>query len=154
QELREVIAVGRSVAEAFSEIAERDPWMPKDWVSGDTIVGTFEPKTAGRETANGESSRGVELRLLVATGDARALHHVRDDSRPDGPPAIHYVRGRVVRIVFRDGEVREAQVEGPSTGVYAEPRRAAPDSVVVDSLAPPPETLPPRPDPRPPSPRR
>lgn len=152
QQLREVIAVGTALAEAFSEVAARDPWMPTDWVSGDTIVGTFEPKADGAETANGESSRGVELRLLVATGDGRALHHVRDSSRPDAPPSINYVRGRVVRVYFRDGEVREARVEGPSTGVYSEPKPSARDSVAADSLASP-DTLPAPPAPAPSSPR-
>lgn len=145
QQLREVIAVRHAIAEAFNEVAARDSVTPKDWVSGDTIVGHFEPKMPESQRANGDASRGVELKSLVATGDARALYHVSDRSRPHLPPAINYVRGARVRVLFAGGEVTEARVDGPSIGVYAEPREAPSDSVAEDTLrAATPDTLPPR----------
>lgn len=149
QQLREVIAVGSALAQAFTELAARDPLSPTDWVSGDTIVGLFEPKAraAGANGADGGGAKGVELRSLVASGDARALYHVRDRSRPDRAPAVNYVKGQRVRVRLVGGEVEEAKVEGPSLGVYIEPRETTADTLAAPPRPPgeraPRDTVPP-----------
>lgn len=135
--LRQVIAVRGARGEMHSALARRDSLVPLDWVAGDTIVAHFEPRgprsngsqasvpgnpgeTQGTEDAN------VELRELIAFGDARALYHVEDRQRPDRPPAVNYVRGARIRILVAAGEVKEAKVEGPSVGVYIEPQPMGP----------------------------
>jgi lipopolysaccharide export system protein LptA len=130
QQLREVVAVGNAVAEAYTALAARDETSPADWVAGDTIVATFEPAaTAPDAAASADAAAGdgaaardrVELRQLVASGDARALYHMESRRAGDLLPAINYVRGRRVLVWFERGEVREGRVEGPTVGVYAEP---------------------------------
>jgi hypothetical protein len=52
------------------------------------------------------------------------LYHLREEAPSDQrrePPGVNYVIGRIVTIWLEDGEVREARVVGPSTGVYLEP---------------------------------
>ena len=140
QQVRQVIAVGSAFAEAFTELAARDPATPIDWVSGDTIVAIFEPKaaaTAAADGRNGPAAEAVELKTLVATGDARAFYHVRDRSRPDRPPSVNYVLGRRVTVQLVGGEVQDAKVDGPSVGVYLEPRETPPDTTAADTTAPP-----------------
>lgn len=132
--LREVIAVRGARGEMHSSLARRDSVTPLDWVAGDTIVARFEPESPpsgaraepGDNPGNAQGSTGanVELRELVAYGEARALYHVQDRQRPDRPPAVNYVRGARIRILVTAGEVTEAKVEGPSVGVYIEPQTA------------------------------
>ncbi|MGD8700377.1 MAG: hypothetical protein PVJ43_13865, partial [Gemmatimonadales bacterium] len=118
-QLERLVAVGRARANTVTTLFPNDSLLGNDWLVGDTITGYFAASdsllAAGREP---------ELERLVSAGNARALYHIIDDAGQAGTrerPAVNYVIGRVVTLALTSGEVRSAQVVGPSTGVYLEP---------------------------------
>ena len=141
--LERVIAIGRARATTKDIILPEDSLLSTDWMEGDTITGHF----TAVDSAGAEASQ-VRLERLVAAGQARALYHLRDDAQSERSrrlPGVNYVIGRIVTIWLEAGEVRRAQVVGPSTGVYLEPLPVASngDSVTVvgDSLQAPADTI-------------
>jgi hypothetical protein len=134
-QLERVVAVGRARANAMTAVVPSDSLLGNDWLVGDTITGHFTAVDT-LLAPGGEP----ELERLVATGNARALYHILDDAGQAGTrerPAVNYVIGRVVTLALAAGEVRSAQVVGPSTGVYLEP---LPGGLDPDTADVPPDT--------------
>jgi lipopolysaccharide export system protein LptA len=118
-QLERVIAVGRAEATTMSPMVSGVDLFENDWLEGDTITGYFVPPDSA-----GAGEAEVELTQLVASGNARALYHILsqpEEGETPGPPAVNYVIGRIVTLWLETGEVSQARVIGPSTGVYLEP---------------------------------
>lgn len=122
--LERLIAVGEARAEAVEAAVPGDTLYGRDWIVGDTITGFF---VVSDSTVGAADEVEPELQRLVASGNARALYHLRGEAdgpgSDDEPAGLNYVIGRVVTIWLDDGEAREARVIGPGTGVYLEPIR-------------------------------
>jgi lipopolysaccharide export system protein LptA len=86
------------------------------------------PDTAASDTAD------TEIERLLATGDARSLYRMRDDSAKAGQtkPGLNYLIGDQIDLRFVDGEVDVAHVRGLKKGVYLDP---APPRAPGDSTA-------------------
>ncbi len=141
--LERVIAIGRARATTKEMVVPEDSLLGSDWMEGDTITGHF----TAVDSAAAEGSQ-ARLDRLVAAGQARALYHLREDAQPERrrrPPGVNYVIGRIVTIWLEAGEVRRAQVVGPSTGVYLEPLPVASNgdsiTVVADTMKAPADTV-------------
>lgn len=138
-----VIAVDRASAVSLEPVEADSGPLAHDWLEGDTIIGFFT-----RSDSTPESTQEAQLTRLVATGQARALYHVRKREGESGTnhQPVNYVIGRQVTLWLEEDEVREAEVL-VGTGVYLEPapQRAQADSAraAADSAAPVPvDTLP------------
>ena len=131
--LEQVIAVDRARATTLEPVAPGDSLLGNDWLEGDTITGYFTPPDS--LTAGGQEA---VLNRLVAAGDARALYRLREQAQGQATnhPPVNYVIGRVITLWLEEGEVKEAQVIGPATGIYLEPLppRADTDVAVPDTL--------------------
>jgi lipopolysaccharide export system protein LptA len=140
--LEQVVASGRARANTFHPVAAADSTLAEDWLVGDTITGYFA--AIDTSLVRGQTPA---LERLVAASSARALYHIVNAEQQMGTdrPAVNYVIGKVVTLFLVDGEVREAQVIGPSTGVYLEPvpAGAATDTSAVraDTTVVAPDTL-------------
>jgi hypothetical protein len=135
-QLERVIAVRRARASTVQPVVAGDTVLGSDWLVGDTITGYFAPADSG-----GSGADEVELDRLVAAGEARALYHLVEETEEReaaAQPAVNYVIGRIVTLWLEAGDVREAQVVGPSTGLYLEPLPVSTDGdssgVLPDSL--------------------
>lgn len=136
--LDRVIAVRRARARTLDPAVPEDGLLARDWIEGDTVTGFFTaPDTLAADTAEAELTR------LVAVGAARALYHLRNQGSNGNPecPAVNYVIGMSITLWLEAGEVQNARVIGPATGLYNEPRPGA--CVVGDTLGMPPDSLPP-----------
>jgi lipopolysaccharide export system protein LptA len=140
--LEQVVAIGRARANTFHPTAAQDSMLGDDWLEGDTITGYFA--AIDTSLARGQTPA---LERLVAASNARALYYIVDAEQQMGTdrPAVNYVIGKMVTLFLVDGEVHEARVVGPSTGVYLEPVPvgAATDTSAVrqDTITIPPDTL-------------
>jgi hypothetical protein len=85
------------------------------------------------------------LRELAASGQASALYQVPSERGALARPGINYVRGRVIRLFFAEGEVDRVTVVDSASGVYLEPVN---DTAAVRP-APAPASRPPVPPPPP-----
>ena len=155
--LSQVTTVGRARAEAVEPAVPGDPLTGTDWLVGDTIFGFFEADSSVADTAAAASesdtlaaptrppvaeTSGPEARLrrMVASANARALYHVREEEEAGGGRiAVNYVIGKQVILWFHADEVERVNVVGPSTGVYLEPIPPATNGQ-SDSLETPPDT--------------
>ena len=140
-ELEQVVATGdaRGVSTARDSLNTEatDELIRSDWIEGDTITATFQPVSAdpgvpSQDGAEGSESRGREIDLLVARGQARSFYRSSPDSAAVGGATgpqdleLNYVIGDEVRLYMKDGEVERMEVDNP-TGVYLQPRgRVAP----------------------------
>jgi lipopolysaccharide export system protein LptA len=131
--LDRVVAIERAEARSLTPVDPSDLVLGYDWMVGDTITGFFTAPDSF--AANGQE---VQLSHLVASGNARALYHMLDQN-PEGAsaqcsdrPAVNYVIGRAITLWLESGEVQDALVVGPATGLYNE---VLPCDVVSDSAA-------------------
>lgn len=135
-QLERVIAVERARAAAVDRLIPGSALPGTDWLEGDTITGYFAAPEVGDSTTEARLSR------LEASGDsAKALYYIYEEpveGQPPTLPGINYVIGRIVTLWLEEGEVTNARVVGPSTGVYLEPMPIATDG---DSTAVPPDTM-------------
>jgi hypothetical protein len=97
---------------------------------------TATPPTPARpDTAAGDTA-DTEIERLLATGDARSLYRMRDDSAraagQETKPGLNYLIGDQIDLRFVDGEVDVAHVRGLKRGVYLDP---APPPAAGDSTA-------------------
>ncbi len=117
-----VIAIRRARATARQPRIPGDTLLGTDWMVGDTITGFFA--AADSAQAGGDP----QLERLEASGDARALYHMRqEEADTTGRLAINYVIGRSITLWLEAGEVQEARVVGPALGLYNEPAPLATD---------------------------
>jgi len=100
----------------------------RDWLSGDTVIATFEPKTS-----NG--AKKSALRRLEANHAAHAFYRLAA-SKPGGRPSINYPRAdRIVLFMLAGDTLKLEHIEmtGHVDGVQATPQAAKPDSAKQDS---------------------
>lgn len=133
QRVREVFAVRDAFAQSTPDSA-RMRSTEKDWLRGDTIVARFDTISAPQDTA-----RRPRIRDLVAQGNARSFYQVASRDGRDAPPAINYVRGRVITVSFQNQEVEQVSITEQAAGVYLEAPAAAADTTLNTR----PETVPP-----------
>jgi len=109
--------------------------IQSDWVRGDTIVGYFSPADPLLATvelpelnpdtavveAEEEPAPSVEIRRLVASGEAQSLYRMRGENDPPGERRnINFLIGQRIELDMLDGELNVAQVTGLQYGVYLE----------------------------------
>ena len=69
------------------------------------------------------------LERLVAVGAARSLYHVapEEDAAPGTLPGLNFLSAAHIELIFRDGQVQVANVEGLRRGLYLDPQPPAAD---------------------------
>lgn len=124
----------------------------RDWLTGDTVVATFDTTRAP-----GDTTSQPRIRQLVATGSARSFQQIGPDSGRTERPSIHYVRGRTINVHFDDGRPQNVTVTAPdsgmTTGIFLDATRESerPErSGAPGAPTPRPATPPPAPPPVPP----
>jgi hypothetical protein len=120
QRVREIRAFGRAVATGIPD-STRIRSEERDVLRGDTVVAHFDSLAAP-----GDTTGRVEVREIRATGNASSLFQIPSSRGPEFPPALNYVRGRDILVVFDSGAVRDVTVDSSAFGVYLEP---VPDSL-------------------------
>lgn len=133
QRLREVRALGRARAVSRADSA-RIETEELDWISGDTLVATFD------SSAVADSTDQPQMRSVVATGTARSFYQMAPSSGGKGLPNISYSRGRVITVAFEDGEAKTVDVIDKASGVFLEPTRADSAARAAAPTRPPPTT--------------
>lgn len=121
QQVREVHALGTAQAE-LSPDSTKLRTSERDWVRGDTLVATFDT------LARADTSRQPRLRRLVANGRASSFYQVAsrgDSTTGPRPPALNYVRGRVITVDMDSSDVQKVTVIDQATGLYLEPDSTA-----------------------------
>jgi hypothetical protein len=90
----------------------------RDWLSGDTVIATFEAHDSAGSTK-------AVLTRLVARGAARSYHlDSNEKKKPGERPTINYARGDQIVITMKaDGSetVDQVQIRGKADGVQLEP---------------------------------
>jgi len=172
QRLEQVIAIGAARAEAIDTAAAAPPTaaapgdtgavhltaaglaIDRDWVTGDTVIGYFEPDTAAVRAQTADTTarpaaerepEPVQIERLVARGAARSLYRVRDEGEASAArPALNYLAGELIELRFAGGELSTADVEGLQQGVYLDPTPPAPpvESGTPTPAMPPAQTTP------------
>lgn len=131
-----------------------------DWIEGDSIRAFFEPDSLP-EGEDAASEPEMQIRRLVATGNARSLSRFEPDSTQQtsgdttGVLNVNYVGGSEIRIFLVDGEMDTMEVD-EADGVFLQPAaraRVMGDSASVvdtvirpDTTSSPPDTTSPPPD--------
>lgn len=133
QRIRELRAIGKAFAESDPDTV-RIRSDERDWIRGDTLIARFDSVAAADTTQ-------PPIRDLFASGDASAYYQMAADSLNRSRPGINYVTGRLIRLVFKDGEVETVTVTDQASGVYLAPLPA--DSVRRPGVARPPGAAPP-----------
>lgn len=123
QRMHQVFAVRNALAQSTPD-STRVRSTEKDWLRGDTILAHFDTVAAPRDT-----TRRPRIRDLVARGNASSYYQVATREGRQAPPAINYVRGRVITVTFENQEVAQVSITEQAAGVYLEiPRAAATDT--------------------------
>jgi len=112
QRIRELRAVGKAYAESDPDTT-RIVTDERDWMRGDTLIAVFDSAVA--DTAQ------PRLRELFASHEASAYYQIPSDSANRSRPGINYITGRVIRLTFENGEVRDVSVTDKVSGVYLAP---------------------------------
>lgn len=113
QRIRELRAIGKAFAESDPDTI-RIRTDERDWIRGDTLIARFDSLAATDTTQ-------PAVRDLYAAGEASAFYQVASDSANRANPGINYVTGRVIRLVFEDGDVKTVTVTDQASGVYLLP---------------------------------
>lgn len=92
----------------------------RDWLRGDTIIAQFDTSEAARQ-----DTTGVAIEQLDAQGNARSFYQLAPQDSTAVRPAINYVTGKAITVVFDDRQVERVLVTGQASGVYVEPNRVA-----------------------------
>ena len=103
----------------------------RDWLSGDTVVASFEQ----RQDAKG--AKKSALRRLEANRAAHAFYRVAG-SKPGAPPSINYPRADRIVLFMLAGDslkVERIVMTGHVDGIQLTPQAAKPDSAKKDSAA-------------------
>lgn|GEM_PF-497936 len=136
QVVERVVAVGDAYAERrVDSLAVGAPELiARDWVRGDTIVGTFvqarAPRRAEAEAqAEVQASDSVETQLeqlIAVAGEepARSLYRMASEDPDVERPAVNFLVAQRITLDFEEGEVGEVAAVGPIRGVHLEPGTA------------------------------
>jgi hypothetical protein len=103
----------------------------RDWLSGDTVVASFEQR---QDAKGGKKSA---LRRLEANRAAHAFYRVAG-SKPGAPPSINYPRADRIVLFMLPGDslkVERIVMTGHVDGIQLTPQAAKPDSAKKDSAA-------------------
>jgi hypothetical protein len=127
QRLEELWAIGTARVETAADtaITTEDP----DWIAGDTVRAQFE--------AGADSAQRAVLRTVEARGNARTFLQVASREPGERRPAINYVLGRRIDVLFRAGEVQDVAVSDDARGIYLEPQRGEPTAPPAGVRRPP-----------------
>ncbi len=130
QQIRQLNAVRSAYAETQPDTAKIRSGQP-DWLRGDTIRAYFDSLPPA------DSSSQPPLRELFSIGQARSFVQLANDKEGGSPerPGISYMRGKVIRVQFKDREVDRVTVLEQASGVFLEAND--------DTLPPDPKTRPP-----------
>ena len=118
QHLREARAYGKAWLAGQVDSVTKE----RDWLTGDTVIATFEPHDSAGTTKS-------VLTRLVARGSARSYHLDPDQKKKGGKPSINYARGDEIVITMKtDGsdKVDLVEVHGNADGVQLAPSTAKP----------------------------
>ena len=117
QHLREARAFGKAWLGGQVDSVTKE----RDWLTGDTVIATFEPRDSAGTTKS-------VLTRLVARGSARS-YHLEPDKKPGKRPSINYARGDEIVITMKqDGsdKVDLVEVHGAADGVQLAPSTEKP----------------------------
>ena len=92
----------------------------RDWLRGDTIIAQFDTSEAARR-----DTTSVAIEQLDALGSARSFYQLAPRDTSALRPAINYVTGKTIRVLFDDRQVERVSVTGQASGVYVEPEQIA-----------------------------
>lgn len=137
QRVKEVRALRKAYAESNPDSGVVT--TQRDWMSGDTIVAHFDSLTAG-DTAN-----RPRIRQIVAQGNARSFYQMKNSKGPATEPTVNYVRGKQIRIDFKERKVATVTVTDQATGVLIEPAAAATTAPAASSTPAGRPVVPPKP---------
>jgi hypothetical protein len=137
QRVREVRALRKAYAESNPDSGVIT--TQRDWMSGDTIVAHFDSLVAG------DTTNRPRVRQIVAQGNARSFYQMKNSKGPATEPTVNYVRGKNIRIDFRERKVATVTVTEKATGVLIEPAAAvsAPAASSTPATRPTPPPKPP-----------
>ncbi|HJU90354.1 MAG TPA: hypothetical protein VJ672_13235 [Gemmatimonadaceae bacterium] len=149
QRLRQVFAVRDAHAQSRPDTT-RIRTTDRDWMRGDTIIGSFE------DPPSSDTAARPRIRELIAKGSARSYYHLAQTDTVTSTPALNYVIGGSIAVAFANQQVQTVTVSDQATGAYLTPRTAA-DTVPTESSPTTPArttppavpTAPPTPTPRP-----
>ncbi|MGQ0712411.1 MAG: hypothetical protein ACT4PJ_01630 [Gemmatimonadaceae bacterium] len=139
QRVREVLAVRNAFAQSTPD-STRVRSSEKDWLRGDTIIAHFDTVTAPGDTA-----RRPRIQDLVARGNASSYYQVATGQGRQAPPAVNYVRGRIITVTFEDQAVETVRITEQASGVYLESLGTAPRDTTETGA--PPDSVPAAPRP-------
>lgn len=114
QRVREVHAVRKAFAEGRADSTKFHA-DTTNWLRGDTIFAYFDTLPPI------DTSKGPEIRELVASDSAEAYYHVAPSDTSLHRPAINYVKGHTITVSFDTAKVSSIVVEGKVLGIYLEP---------------------------------
>jgi lipopolysaccharide export system protein LptA len=122
QKVRVVYAIRHARAEADPDTL-RFRTKERDWLRGETVIAWFD--STSRPTGKDTSSTPPLQRILAThpVDSAQAYYHLAPSDTAIREAAISYVRGREIRIDFRDRQVAMVSVTDSVTGVYLDPKR-------------------------------
>lgn len=126
QHLERVHAIGRAIAYSTVDTAKLIS-TERDWIAGDTIDAHFETvdvplDSAVTDTAAVSATASkTRMRAVTASGAARAFYQLPPSGGARGAPNLSYNRGRMITVLFEEGEMSTVTVSERASGVYLEP---------------------------------
>ena len=132
--LDRLTAIGDAFGEraADSASATHPDIVRRDWLRGDTIVGTFIQLAADSAAAAAGDTVETALNTLTATGNARSIYRMEAASDRADRPAVNYITATLIALRFENGEVVSVETIGPVAGVHLEPDPVRPASNDAD----------------------
>ncbi len=116
QRTREIRAVRKAYAQSLPDTAKLHT-KEKDWMRGDTITAHFDSTQAP-----GDTSSQPQMKQLIARGNAQSFYQLAAKDSGVVGPAINYVKGRDISIVFANRVVQVVDILDQAQGVYLEPQ--------------------------------
>ncbi len=125
QRIREVRLLRGALAESDVD-STRIVSKERDWIRGDTLVSTIDT------AATADTAGKPRVKQIVATGSAKSYYQVQSSTGDRERPAINYVRGRLITVLFDTTGVKTVDVDEKAVGLYMEP---ATDTVAAKAAA-------------------
>lgn len=117
QRMREIRAVRRAYARSVPDTTKIHS-AEHDWLRGDTITAYFDSSAA----APADTASQPVLERLLSVGHASSFYQIAPrDTAVAASPAVNYVRGDRITVMFADRQVRDVTVSGQAAGVYLDP---------------------------------
>ena len=135
QKLERVHAIGRAIAYSVVD-STKVISSERDWIAGDTIDAQFETVDVMRDSVVSDTTGAnsqTRMREVTASGAARAFYQLPQSGGVRGAPNLSYNRGRMITVLFDDGEMATVTVSEKASGLYLEP---TPATAVATPAAP------------------